>query len=827
VIRSTIDFGIDLGTTNSAIAVLDGVSTKVFKNNDDADITPSVVNIDKNGNLRVGERARNRSIEYPDDTYAEFKRRMGTDYGYKFKSSGQTRRPEELSAEILKSLRNDVQQRVGELIEATVITVPAAFELHQCDATRKAAQLADFKESPLVQEPVAAALAYGFQTDAVKTYWLVYDFGGGTFDAAIIKSEEGTIHVVNHGGDNFLGGSDIDWAIVEKVLVPRLVREFGLREFTRGNKQWDRAFRRLKWSAEIAKIDLSRSERVTLEPVKFTDTSGQEVEFECELRREEVVSAAEPFIKKSVEIAKRVLKEKNLDRGAIEKVILVGGPTLAPYFREILGTNLGIAIDHSVDPLTVVACGAAVFAGTQRLTLRRAAPHVGEYLIDLKHKAVGMDSAPMIGGKVSGPSAQDLTGFTVEFVNTKMQWRSGKIPLRENGVFTASLHAERGVRNVFAIELYDPKGRKQKTNPDSLTYTIGAVVDEQPLINSMGIALANNEYAKFFEKGSGLPQRKTWPTPFRTIKPLKQGQSGEVIRIPVVEGENDLADRNHLIKRVAIDATNIRRDLPVGSEVEITLRVDESRLVWLEAYVPLLDEDFNFKIELSGRATADAEFLREDFQSEMRRFRQVKAKATPAESEDVKQLVKKVEDSPLIHEIEELLAIASTDPDAAAKCEKLLLQLKLQLDKAADALEWPSLKSETRDWLGWLQKDAEQYGTDKQKQRANELAGEAEEIIRHRKTDRLRKRLDKIIRLHFEIVSSQAGWWVYQFQHAEKQQQKMNDQQRAIQLLAQGRDCVSRNNVIGLQNVVKQLWDLLPDEAVQEAQRGYGADLVH
>src|SRR6516164_9555649 len=155
--------------------------------------------------------------------------------------------------------------------------------------------------------------------------------------------------------------------------------------------------------------------------------------------RNEVVSAAEPFIKKSVEIAKRVLKEKNLDRGAIEKVILVGGPTLAPYFREIIGTNLGIAIDHSVDPLTVVACGAAVFAGTQRLTLRRAAPHVGEYLIDLKHKAVGMDSAPMIGGKVSGPSAQDLTGFTVEFVNTKMQWRSGKIPLRENGVFTASL----------------------------------------------------------------------------------------------------------------------------------------------------------------------------------------------------------------------------------------------------------------------------------------------------------------------------------------------------------------------------------------------------
>src|SRR6202049_2399486 len=233
--RTTIDFGIDLGTTNSAIAVLEGVATNVFKNNDDADITPSAISIDKNGNLRVGQRARNRSIEYADDTYDEFKRRMGTDYVYNFKRSSHARRPEELSAEILKSLRNDVEQRTGELIEAAVITVPAAFELHQCDATRKAAQIADFKESPLVQEPVAAALAYGFQTDAAKTYWLVYDFGGGTFDAAIIKAEEGTIHVVNHGGDNFLGGSDIDWALVEHVLAPRLLQEYQLTEFVRGN----------------------------------------------------------------------------------------------------------------------------------------------------------------------------------------------------------------------------------------------------------------------------------------------------------------------------------------------------------------------------------------------------------------------------------------------------------------------------------------------------------------------------------------------------------------------------------------------------------------
>ncbi len=327
--RTTIDFGIDLGTTNSAIAVFTGnhlEPTKIIKNTTDgtdSDITPSAVYINKKGDLRVGLRAKNRIVDEDENVQIEFKRQMGTDHVYQFKSSGENRKPEELSAEVLKSLRADVQQRTSEVVEASVITVPAAFELHQCDATRKAAQLAGFKESPLLQEPVAAALAYGFQVDQEKAYWLVYDFGGGTFDAAIIKSEEGTIHVVHHGGDNFLGGSNIDWAIVEKLLAPRLVKDFGLTDFSRGNKKWTRAFAKLKRAAEIVKIDLSRNERATLEACRFEDDNGEELEFECELTRDEVINTAEPIILRSVEISKRVLKEKISARMRLRKSFLL------------------------------------------------------------------------------------------------------------------------------------------------------------------------------------------------------------------------------------------------------------------------------------------------------------------------------------------------------------------------------------------------------------------------------------------------------------------------------------------------------------------------
>ena len=166
--RTTIDFGIDLGTTNSAIAEIEGVSSVVIKNNNDADATPSAVMFGKDGQVYTGDRAKNGTIDKPEDAYAEFKRQMGTEHIYSFRQSGLKKTPEDLSSEILKGLRSDVMRVRGEEITGAVITVPAAFGLHQCDATRKAAQLAGFTSSPLVQEPVAAALAYGFQIESEK-----------------------------------------------------------------------------------------------------------------------------------------------------------------------------------------------------------------------------------------------------------------------------------------------------------------------------------------------------------------------------------------------------------------------------------------------------------------------------------------------------------------------------------------------------------------------------------------------------------------------------------------------------------------------------------
>jgi molecular chaperone DnaK len=829
--RTTIDFGIDLGTTNSAIAVLNGVTTEIIKNNDDADVTPSAVAIDRKGTTTyVGLRARNRAIENHQDTYLEFKRRMGSDFCYEFKSSGIKRTPEELSAEVLKSLRADVQQRTGEMVETAVITVPAAFELQQCEATRKAAILAGFNQSPLLQEPVAAALAYGFQASNASSYWLVYDFGGGTFDVALMKAEEGMIDVVNHGGDNFLGGSDIDWALVEKVIVPKFLEQFKVPEFDRAHagpgQRWRQIFAKFKWVGEDAKIQLTRRDKVVFEVKDLREEGGDFTceFFECEIGRDELIRVAEPIIRRSVDICQRVLKEKNLGKNAIEKMILVGGPTLAPYFREILSATCGIPLDFKVDPLTVVARGAAVFAGAQPVGTRRgAAVAVGDYAIDLKHKPMGGDSAPMVGGRISGQPGEDFTGFTLEIVNTKTLWRSGKITLGSEGVFTIDLHAEKGERNVYAIELFDAAGRKRKTTPEELTYTIGAVVEEQPLINSMGIALASNEYDRLFEKGRGLPLKAQ--REYRTMQAVRHGESGGLLKAPIVEGEHSRADRNRLIGVLEIKGDAIRRDLPSGSEVEVTLRVDTSRLVTAMAYVPLLDQEFAATLDLQ-KVNPSADFLKTDFEAEMKRFREIKAKAGANRGDTAGALLADVEVSPLMEEVKQSLAAAPGDPDAAAKCEKRLLELKLKLDEASDALEWPTLVTQTREWQGHLQRMIAVHGDRLLAAKAPQLDQEIEEIIREGKPDRLRQKMEQTKAMYLEIAATQPAWWVHWFQQLEKQRRRMTDPDRTAQLINQGQDCLAKNNVIGLQNVVRQLWELAPKDVMQAAQRGYQSGLL-
>lgn len=827
--RSTIDFGIDLGTTNSAISVLDGIEPQVIKNTEDQDVTPSAIWINKKEVIRVGHKARNATIQAncEGDVYTEFKRMMGTPHQYEFQSSGLRRKPEELSAEVIKELRASVQAKTGEIVESAVITVPAAFELHQCDATRRAAALAGFKTSPLLQEPVAAALAYGFQIDSEKAYWLVYDFGGGTFDAALIKAEEGMINVVHHGGDNFLGGSDIDWAVIEKILIPRLTKDYDLSGFSRGTAKWKRAFQLLKYAVEVAKLELSTKEVTTLGALPlFDDSSGDTIEGEdISLTRNDLIRVAEPLVKKSIEISQRVLKEKNLGMQAIQRVIVVGGPTKAPYFREMLTDGLGIPIDFSRDPLTVVSNGAAVFASTQKIdaTLRKKAV-VGEFQVQIseKYKPVGHESDPLIAGKITSPNDLVTTGYSIEFTNRDTKWSSGQIPLNAEGRFIANLFAEKGSRNTFHIALSDSHGNLQKTVPDSVNYTIGAVIEEQPLLRSIGLAIADNTVDWLFNKGSGLPQRKRAPKNYKTTIPLVAGEKGEALKIPVVEGEMNAADRNRNIGELIIDGTMVSRNLPEGSDVEITLRIDQSRTIKVEAYFPTLDEEFveDLTLEISG---IEVEDLTEKFDAEKSRLKSLQEKADDGDNNELVDELEKIESD---EDRDAAFSAARGDVSAAEKARAELVKLQNQLDAVEEKLKWPTSVEEARELQERLANIAEISESESLKEKADDWSEVVGEIIDKKQQDRLSRKLEEGDQLYVQLLTSIPAFWVARFQAMEEDRGVFNNQAAADRLFERGRMYLHENNVDGLSDVVRKLWSLMPREEAERQQRGVGSTII-
>ena len=517
--RETIDFGIDLGTTNSAIAVLRGTRAEVVKNNLDADITPSAVAINRMGIVTVGMRAKGKleDARSAEDAYIEFKRRMGTDAAYRFRSAGVNKLPEELSAEVLRSLRENVAQRLGDEIRAAAITIPAAFAQRQCEATKRAAEMSGFVQCPLLQEPVAASLAYGFQREtARRSFWMVFDFGGGTFDAAVMKAEDGDIQVVNHGGDNFLGGTDIDWALIERFIIPELQANYNLPDFRRGSARWRTALAKLKRVVEMAKVELSCATTTQLDSCAFEDADGEWVDLEgMTLTQAQVAQVTEPLIVRAAEKCRAVLAEKNLPLSSIDRVLLVGGPTLAPYFRDILGETLGVPLDHSVDPLTVVAQGAAIFAGTQRLdrALRAGSQSASSgretYRLTLSYAPIGPDDDPSVNGEVASTTgAPPPEGCRITFVNRMTGWTSGEIPLGAEGRFRLRLRAVGGEQNVFAITVRDGRGEVLQTDVSELRYTIGVTVKAQITCNDLSVELAGNEVMMVVPKGTAYPFKK-------------------------------------------------------------------------------------------------------------------------------------------------------------------------------------------------------------------------------------------------------------------------------------------------------------------------------
>ncbi len=347
--------GIDLGTTNSCVAVMEGGEPVVISNSEGARTTPSVVSFQANGERLVGQVAKRQAITNPDKTIISIKRHMGTNY--KVNIDGKDHSPQEISAMVLQKIKADAEAYLGESVTQAVITVPAYFNDSERQATKDAGKIAGLEVLRIINEPTAAALAYGLDKMDTNQKIFVYDLGGGTFDVSILELGDGVFEVLSTNGDTKLGGDDFDQRIMDHI-AETFKAENGID--LRNDKM---ALQRLKEAAEKAKIELSSSMQTNINlPFITADATGPK-HIDMNLTRAKFNEITHDLVQRSIEPMKKALSDANLSLSDINKVILVGGSTRIPAVVEAVKNFTGKEPSKGVNPDECVAVGAAIQAG--------------------------------------------------------------------------------------------------------------------------------------------------------------------------------------------------------------------------------------------------------------------------------------------------------------------------------------------------------------------------------------------------------------------------------------------------------------------------------
>lgn len=347
--------GIDLGTTNSGVAVMEGGEAVMIPNKEGARTTPSVVGVTKSGERIVGMVAKRQAVASPDKTVMSIKRHMGTNH--KTTLDGKSYTPQEISAMILSSLKADAEAYLGKKVTKAVITVPAYFDDSQRQATKDAGKIAGLEVMRIINEPTAAALAYGLDKGDAHQKVLVYDLGGGTFDVSILELGDGVFEVLATHGDTKLGGDDFDQRIMNLI-----VEDFKTKEGIDLSKD-KAAMQRLKLASEKAKIDLSGMTKATVSEAFITADASGPKHLEFELTRAKFDAATSDLVEKSLKSVEACMKDAKLKYTDLNKVILVGGSTRIPAVTEALKKKTGIEPFRGINPDECVALGAAIQGG--------------------------------------------------------------------------------------------------------------------------------------------------------------------------------------------------------------------------------------------------------------------------------------------------------------------------------------------------------------------------------------------------------------------------------------------------------------------------------
>ncbi len=730
----TVNFGIDLGTTNSVIARYHQGTVEVFKNPvGHKETLPSVVAF-RSGRVLVGDKAREYMEKDPRNVIGSFKRKMGTSESFWIESIGETKTPMELSGLVLKELKNFVY--TGEVLESAVITIPASFDTMQSNATKKAGQAAGFKEVFLLQEPIAASLAFankegneGFD----GRQWLVYDLGGGTFDVALVRTEYGEMRVIDHQGDNFLGGVDFDNLIIEHIIIPYLQTQadFGdlERELRSSSGRYNSLYYVLLKKAEEVKVSLSAQTIVDVE-FEIETPQGKLLDVFFPVTREQFEDCIREKIADTVEMIRSILQRNELKAGNIHCILMVGGSTYIPLVRRVVEQELGIAISTAVDPTTSVAIGAAYFAGTKKRITAEDLPEpvmAGNLTLRVKcaYSKVSQDPEEYFLGQAEG----EWQGLFYRMIRSDGGFDTGLKEMKER--FSEYLPLAPNRHNAFELKIFDAQ--------NNLLYqdsSIGIVSGKygilgQPLPNDICIEVDDPEnngtkLELVFEKNSLLPLKKTLTK--EVTKTIRKG-SDERLIINILEGTNIATPGTNLsIGIIEIKGSELMIDLVKGSDVEIVLEISESRDLRISTYLMMTDQEFTNLFSPSERCVSHGK-LEDEMVILLKELDREIGLANEHEEYELSQSLHDIRNQ--LQELHRQLCRMPSDDvtDAKFQIDDRKRNLALRIDALTKDKKNTRIKEEYFAYKKWCQQLLDNHGNEQEKMRFMDLTASEKQLL--------------------------------------------------------------------------------------------------
>lgn len=711
--RNKIDYGIDLGTTNSAIARMENGKPKVIQTDVQKDTLPSCIAVNPRKNLLYGDAAYNANTKdklrllrtfgkEETNTYLEFKRTMGKDIKYHNSLLNKDFSSEELSAEVLKKLKSFI---TDEQIKSIVITIPAMFTLAQNEATINAAKLAGFEVVELLQEPIAASIAYGLDSKEKDGKWLVFDFGGGTFDAALVIVDDGIMKILDTEGNNELGGKDLDLAIVDNIIIPYLKENYSIDGILANKDKREILRNAMKSFAEKAKIDLSFNSTTDItcfpDEIGALDEEGNELALSIDITQDDLIPAFEPIFQKAIDKTKQLLKKKNLKGSDLDCLILVGGPTYSPILQRMLKEQITENV-IAKNQMTSVAIGAALYASTQNIGVAPTAPPTGTIALELKYESATVDPDTLINIKIDS----DLTtGNIPEKVYATLErgdksYSSNRTLISDKKATLIEVLLESNCSNYFTIVLTDDKGDRLPCQPDNLTIT-DMHVPLAPLPYHIGVQVWDNKKEiTVFKRLKGLEKNQivkgavgVSPAGLKTPKQLTPGKITDILRIPIFQGEDGIEGKNsfqaYYVTDVIITGETLPKVVPANSDIEITLTFDQNGAKPVcSVFFPVIEHTEEVPVEINLQPKVENDWLSKEIQSDIKR---AKSLANEINSSELNKCISDLEQlkADLINE--------AGSEDGKMRILNSLKAIRSIIDNYETNLEWPKAESELKE----------------------------------------------------------------------------------------------------------------------------------